>query len=207
VIDRIAHVTPGPGLDPSPDDAHDWLRDELLKPEYQDRNIIGRVIDWFARQFDSGVNAASVSPLLTTLAAVAIFVLLVAGIGWLAARTRRTSLATGAGGAVIDDSRIGAAEYRRRAESALANGDFAGAVIDGFRALARDQIDQGQIEDLPQATARELGVLLARRHPVAADPLMSAAQLFDAVLYGDRPASRQQAHDVLGLDQLVRVRR
>ncbi|MGL5825882.1 MAG: DUF4129 domain-containing protein [Nocardioides sp.] len=194
-------------LNPSPGDARDAIREELLRPEYDDRTVLGRVIEWFARHFDGGVNAASASPLITTMVAVSIFASLAACTGWLLARTRRTtSLATTPAAASLD-AHLSAAEYRRSAESAFATEDFALAIVSGFRALARDQIDRGHLADLPQATARELGALLAKRYPPAADSMRSAAQLFDAVRYGDRPATRQQAHDVLGLDELLRAHR
>lgn len=194
-------------LDPTPDEARSWFREELSRPEYQDRDILNRIIDWFLRQFDNGVNAASGSPILTTLAAVVIFALLVAGASFLAAHTRRTTKASRDVGSIGIDSRISAAEYRRRAEQASAAGDYGTAVVEGFRALATQQVEIGRIEDLPQATAREVAALLNAAFPDSAARLTSAAQLFDAVLYGDHAATRQQAQDVLTIDESLRARR
>ena len=196
-----------PPLDPSPDQAHSWLREELSRPEYQDRDILTRIINWFLRQFDNGVNAASGSPILTTLAAIMIFALLVAGFTFLAARTRRSATSGRDSGSVGIDARISAAEYRQRAEQAFAAGDFGTSVVEGFRALATGQVEAGRIEELPQATAREVGALLIAAFPDIATRLTTAARLFDSVLYGDHAATRDQAQDLLAIDASMRSRR
>ncbi len=194
-------------LDPSPTDARSKLRQELLKPEYDDGNLLTRIVNWFLRQFDGGLATASTSPILTTIAAVAIFALLVAGGAWLAARARRTAQTALRSGPLVADVRVTAAEYRHRAQAALAANDFNTAVIEGFRAIARQQIESGRIEDLPQATAREVGALLASNFTEHSPALIGAALLFDSVLYGDHQASRDEASNLIALDDQLGIRR
>lgn len=194
-------------LDPSPDVARSKLRQELLKPEYDDVDPFTRLINWFLGQFDGGLNTASGSPILSTLAAVAIFALLVGGGAWLASRARRTAQAGVLSGPVVADSRLSATEYRRRAEESLAAGDFNTTVIEGFRALARQQIESGRIEDLPQATAREVSALLGMNFADHSASLITASRLFDTVLYGDHHASRDEAISIISLDDRLGAKR
>lgn len=194
-------------LDPSPDEARRELRRELAQPEYDHGNPLTRLLDWIARQFDSGVEAAADTPLLTTLAAMIVFALLVAGLAVLASRARRTARSIERSGPLGVEMGVSASDYRTRAQTALAADDFHAAVIDGFRALATQQVESGRIENLPQATAREVSALVTVAHPDHAAELAHTSALFDATLYGDHPAGRDDAVRVLSLDDLLGVRR
>ncbi len=103
-------------------------------------------------------------------------------------------------GAVLPADRPTAALLRRRAEEALASGRFSDAVVDGFRALAARQIERGGLDDRPGATAHEIAALLASSYGEHGRRITAAADLFDATLYGERPATDDQARLVLGLD-------
>jgi hypothetical protein len=96
-----------------------------------------------------------------------------------------------------------AAELRRRAERALAEGRHAEAVVEGFRALAVRQVERGRLEDLPGATAHEVAAAVGAAHPGERDRVDRTALLFDEVRYGDRPATRDQAAEVLALDDAL----
>ena len=82
-----------PPLDTPPDEARSKLRRELLRPEYNDQNLLQRILSWVERQVTRGLDAASEAPPLSTLAAMVIFVALVVLIGWLLSRARRTARA------------------------------------------------------------------------------------------------------------------
>ena len=196
-------ATAEPPLDPSPDDAGSLLRRELLNPEYRRRNLLEQVLDWLDRLVTGGIDAASQSPPLSTFAAMLAFLLLALGLGWLLSRARRTARAGRAEGAVLGEEVVSAVQLRARAERALAEGRHADAVVDGFRALALRQVERGHLEDLPGATAHEVALALAAAHPDQRRRVDGSAGLFDAVLYGDRPASRDQAAGVLELDDTL----
>ena len=73
--------------------------------------------------------------------------------------------------------------------------------------MAVRQVERARIDDVPGATAHELAGLLAEATPALADRLRAAADRFDLVLYGDRPATADEARAVLALDDdLVGVR-
>ena len=105
------------------------------------------------------------------------------------------------------DGTVTAAQLRARAEAALAEGRYAPALVDGFRALAVRQVERGRLEDLPGATAHEVAAALATAYPEQRVRVDGSALLFDEVLYGDRPATRDQATGVLALDDELAVRR
>jgi Domain of unknown function (DUF4129) len=196
-----------PPLTPTPDEARSELRRELLRPEYNDQNLIQRFLRWVERQVGRGVDAASQAPPLSTLASMLLLVALVALLAWLVSRARRTARTRDDDRAVLTDEVISADELRARAEAALAAGRHEEAVVDGFRAVATRQVERGRLTDAPGATAHEVAVALAAEFPHLRDRVQSGGALFDAVLYGDRPASAAQAASVIALDDELMARR
>lgn len=189
-----------PPLDPSADDARSLLRQELTKPEYHEANVIERLQRWIQRLFEDGAGAARDVPPLGTFAAIVVALLIAIGVGLLVSRARRTARARTERAPALTDEVVSAAALRARAEAALAEGRFDDALVDAFRALAVRQVERGRIEDLPQATAHELAASLGVEFPAQRHLVDRSADLFDSVLYGDHPATREQAVDVLALD-------
>ena len=196
-------MTLEPPLDPSPDEARHLLERELVHPEYHRHNVLDQLLDWVDRFVNGTVDAASnASPLSTFLAMVA-FLLLALALAWLLSRARRTARADRDRAVVAADEVVTAAELRRRAERALAEGRHAEAVVEGFRALAVRQVERGWLDDLPGATAHEVAAAVGTAHPEARGRVERAALLFDGVRYGDRPATGDQAAEILVLDDAL----
>lgn len=189
-----------PPLDPSPDDASSLLRRELVRPEYHDRDVLRQVLDSVGRLVDGAVDAASGTPPLSTFAAMVAFLLLALAAGWLLSRARRTARAGRDRSVLPADRTVRAADLRARAERALGDGRFEEAVVEGFRALTVRQVERGVLEDRPGATAHEVAAALGGVHARHRQQVDRAATLFDGVRYGDRPATSEQARDVLTLD-------
>jgi hypothetical protein len=194
-------------LDPSPDEARSLMRRELLNPEYYQDNLIQRLLDWLVRQLDRGISAAVDLPAASAFAAMLIAVLLVGGLVWLVSRAQRTARLPRKAPSVFTDEAITAAQLRARAEAALAAGRTEDAVADGFRALAVRQAERGRLDDTPGTTAQEAARVLAGEYPGYGARVGVSATLFDAVIYGDRSATRDQAVDVLELDDELGARR
>jgi hypothetical protein len=184
-------------LDPSPDDARSWMQRELLDPEYHQQNVVERLITWVERQLGGGLATGG---LLSTAAAILVFLLLLGAFAWLLSRIQRTRRSRAAAGPVLGHEVVTAAELRARAEAALADGRPEEALVDGFRALAVRQVERGRLDDSPGATAHEVALLLATEYPQHSARVGDNALLFDLVLYGDRPATTEQATGVLTLD-------
>lgn len=189
-----------PPLVPSGDEARSLLRRELLDPDYRQDDVVRRLLEALRRLVTSGLEAASNAPPLSTLAAMVVALLLVVALVWLVSRARRSPGRPTTGGLVVEDHTVSADEWRSLAETALAEGRHDDVVVDGYRAVAVRAVEEGLLDDLPGSTAHEVAVALRSARPDRADDLMTAAGLFDAVLYGHRPATRDQAVAVLRLD-------
>ncbi len=195
------HLWADPPLVPTPDDARLWLRRELLNPEYHDRNVLQRLLARTQDLLNRGLDAAAGAGPLQTLVSMLVLLALVLALVWLLSRARRSSEGRGRReAAVLTSERLSADALRRRAETALAEGRAAQALLDGFRALTLRQIERGRIEDVPGATAREVSLALDAAFPGQRRRVDDSAARFDSVLYGDRPATADQARDVRRLD-------
>ena len=196
-----------PPLDPSPEQGRGLLRRELLDPEYHREDVVQRLLEWLRRRVLDVLEAASSAPPLSTLAAMAVGLLLVLALIWLATRTRASPRAATGPGAVLPDVSTSAAQWRERADRAHAEGRYSEALVDAFRALAAGQVEQGRLGESPGATAHEVAEALHAAYPAQADGMAEGARLFDLVLYGDRTATREQAELLLDLDaELAGVR-
>jgi hypothetical protein len=196
-----------PPLVPSPEEAESLLRRELIKPEYHEQNLLQQILSWIDRRVSSGLDAASSTPPLSAFAAMVVLALLVGAIAWMLTRARATARTEKEQRAVLTDEKISAAGLRARAEQAFAEERFEDAVVDAYRALAVRQVERGRLDDTPGATAHEVARALADEYPHQRPRVDASAALFDAVLYGDRPATRDQAAGVLALDdELATVR-
>lgn len=192
-----------PPLDPSGDEARRLMRRELADPKYYDADVLQRITDWLERLVDDTITGVSGSGPLSTLLAIIVAFALVAAIVLILSRARRTARAERRAAPALTDEVITAAELRARAEAALAAGDASSALVDAFRALAVRQVERHRIDDVPQATAHELARALAVEFPAHVSAVHHGADLFDQTLYGDRRATREQALELLALDDAL----
>jgi hypothetical protein len=187
------------GLDPTPPQARDWLRQELQGPDYRSPwldSVLRWLTDQIRKLFEGAGHLAGLSPLITVLIALVVIALLV----WVVPRVRRERTVAGSGRVVLDDVMVTARDYRDQAAQALRDGRYDDAVLDGFRAIAKDMSDRGVLEDAPGRTAHEVSLALASPFPDYAERLALAADLFDSVRYGHRRASAHQAGQIQELD-------
>lgn len=197
-----------PPLDPSSGEGRRLLADELSKPEYSTqesplRRAIRVVLDWFSGLFD-GAAGDAISLWWYAGAALALVVILVL-IVWALTRLQPARRATrDEEGGVFDEVGVSAADYRHRARAARDAGDFATAVVDGYRAVASGAIERFVLDDLPGMTAREIATAMAGPFPDEGGALIDAATVFGAVRYGGIAASRADADTVLGLEDRLR---
>lgn len=195
-----SYLLADPPLDPSGDEARSALRRELARPEYHDTDLLQRLQDWLVRFFDDGVRSVGDLSGVPAFLLLLLLVGLLVAIGALVSRARRTARVRDRSAPALTTETITAAQLRARAETALAEGRYDEALLDAFRALAVRQVEDDRIEDLPQATAHELAASLGSAFEGHRERIEAAADTFDAVLYGDRPATREQATAVLALD-------
>lgn len=187
------------GLNPTPVQARNWLRQELAGPQYRSPwlDSAARWVTDRLRSILAGAgHLAGLSPAITALMALAVIALLV----WVLPKVRREPGLAASAGAVLDDVTITARHYRDLATQALRDGRYDEAVLDGFRAIAKDMSDRKVLNDAPGRTAHEVSLALASPFPDHAHALRRAADLFDSVRYGHRGASADQAGQIHELD-------
>ncbi len=196
-----------PPLDPTPDQERDLLRRELLDPAYRQDDLLQRLLDWLRRTVLGVLDAAQSAPPLSAFAAMAVGLLLVLALIWLASRARRAPQQRQHTDALLPDASISAAEWRDRSQRALLEGRTSDALVDAFRAVVARQVERGRLDASPGTTAREVTQVLRAAYPRQAAEMLEGARLFDLVLYGDREPTREQAELVLALDdELAGVR-
>lgn len=195
-----------PPLDPDAPTARRWLREELAKPAYHESVSWQERLDrWIAQHLPEGVSMAGSQ----VGAAVLITVLLitVALIAWQVRRFRGGSRQRSQPGSVFEDTTLSAREHRRRAEQALAGGDNATAVVEYFRAIARDLEERTIITPRAGRTAHEVALEAGPLLPGQVDSLRAAADTFDSVLYGGLLPDASRATQLRDIDAAVRATR
>jgi hypothetical protein len=189
-----------PPLDPTVEQARAWLAHELAAPAYaDDRNLLDRFRDWLGEQL-SGVGGPPSAPGWALPVALVVLAVVVAAILVVAVRRSPVVSRAGAGGGVLDEPHLTSADYRARAEAALARGAAATATADAFRAVAASAAERTLLDDVPGRTAHEIGTTLATVFPAEAGEVRDAADLFDRVVYGRVPVEVEDARRVLDLD-------
>jgi hypothetical protein len=194
------------GLSPTPPQARDWLQQELQGSDYHSPwldSVVRWISDLLDKIFAGAGRVAGLTPAITALIAVVVIALLV----WILPKVRREPMVAAEDGAVLDDGTITAARYRELAAQARIDGRYDDALLNGFRAIAKDMSDRSVLNDAPGRTAHEVSLALASPFPDHAGRLVRAADLFDSVRYGHRRSSAEQAGQILDLDaELVRTR-
>jgi hypothetical protein len=192
-------------LDPSSDEARRWLQEELAKGAYNPQpGLVERFLEWLDRLLSTTTESGAPSFLLPV---VVVLVLAVLALVLLTVLRRETRPAGPGSGHVLDVPDVDAATLRRRARAAAERADWDGAVLDGVRTVARSGVERAVLDDAPGRTAHEVALALGDPFPTESAALLRAADSFDAVRYGHRRATQEQARDVLALDdRLVATR-
>lgn len=193
---------------PGPDEARERLGRELLRPEYHEEDLLQRLVDAVKRFFAQAVEGAAGLPLASVAAALVIGLVLVLVTAVLLSRLRSSGGRRGQrGGPVLGEHRLSADEHRAAAQEAYDRGDHGTCVTEAFRAVVLRPVEAGTLVERPGATAaelaRELGRLDLSPDGARRRRTDDLARLFDAVVYGHRPASAEQAAEALAVDDLT----
>lgn len=205
----IAVLLPAEVFVPDGDDARQWAQEELSKAEYQAAKpnwfdqFAADVAEWFFGLF-TGDGAGSVAPLALTLIAIAVVAaLVVALLVWGRPRASRTIRRRG--DLLGEKNDRTAAQLRADAERRAREGDWSGAVVLRFRALARGLLERDLIDPAPGATAQGIAREAAPALPGMADALHEAASLFDSVRYLGSDADEAQYRTLAATDDAVQA--
>jgi len=197
-------VTWAAGPPVSRQDGQRLARDELSRAIFHPHpSLTQRVLALVDRVLDQLFKAGSSFPggwwavvALAALAALAAAVVL-NRVGPLA-RAHRADDRRQAGRLVLS-----AADHRARAAQLAATGDYAGAILDGVRAVARELEERNLLSPRPGRTAAEIAAEAALALPADAGPLRTSARLFDDICYGGRPGTAAGYAVVQELDRRI----
>ncbi|MEO6826294.1 MAG: DUF4129 domain-containing protein [Microbacteriaceae bacterium] len=193
-------------VDPDVPTARQWLTDELRDPAYRaaeptwfDR-ASKAMQDWLGSLFQpSGGDFSALVPLVVTVLVAALIVaaFLIFGIPRLNRRSARDGVILGS-----DDHR-NSTQLRASAATAARAEDWAGAIMETFRAIARSLSERTVITMFPGTTAREVAARAALAFPEFAPALREAAAAFDSVRYQGGAGSRGSYLAIAELDRAL----
>ncbi|MGV8876558.1 MAG: DUF4129 domain-containing protein [Rhodoglobus sp.] len=195
-------------VDPSSDDATNWLLEELSKAPYQAARPT--LFDRAAKAFSDWLNSLTIGDgtalptlVLVILAALLTSALIAAIIVYGVPRLNRKSQHAATLFGETDDRT--AAQLRTAAQNAAARDDYAAAVTDMFRSIARGLTERTIISMTPGTTAHGCANKAATALPQFRDELASSADTFDRVRYMRKPATRSQYEQIAHLEAHIRA--
>ncbi|QKG25158.1 DUF4129 domain-containing protein [Actinomadura verrucosospora] len=108
---------------------------------------------------------------------------------------------------LLEDKPSSALDHRDAAERLAAEGQWAEAIRERLRAIARDLEERAVLAPRPGRTADELAAEAGEAVPELADALRAGVRIFDDVWYGDRPGTAERYAQVKELDERLRAAR
>lgn len=190
-----------PPVLPAAEEARRWAAEELAKPEYREAapslldTLWRNFLDWLHSLDGSQGNAAQVPS-----AVIAIVIAAIIAASIILARPRLNARARQAKDVFEQETALGAADYRARAEAAAAAGNWGDAVVNRFRAVVRSAEHRTVLDPRPGRTADEAARALSGQFRAEAGPLRWAAATFDGIRYGNRSAGSGQYLEMVELD-------
>lgn len=187
-------------IDIDRDTAHDAAQNELAKSIYPKPSPSEAIMDWIedllyrvmARTSEVTGGWFTVAVLIVLLV---VAIVVAVRIARRAMRTNRSEQM-----ALFDDHELSAAEHRATAERHAASQQWSPAIRHRVRAVARQLEENGVLDRVPGRTATELARVAGRALPALADELVTAAEAFNDVTYGERPGTEAAYRSIVALD-------
>lgn len=214
----LRHFSPyspdSPPLDPTASQARAQLAQELAKPQYTSakpspiQEALQKFLDWVGSLFQGAGSAVSGGGPALIVIVIVVVVIAAVIVGFLVfglPRINRRSKSTG--GLFGDDDDRDSNSLRRAAEQAAARGDFAAAIEEEFRAIARNLSERVIVTTFPGTTAHGFAVQAATAFPEFGGELARTADVFDAVRYLGSTATEVEWLAVKSLEERLRTAR
>ncbi|GAC1313191.1 MAG: DUF4129 domain-containing protein [Acidimicrobiales bacterium] len=192
---------------PDPDLARHVARQILARPEFQiaPESPIDRLRHWVLQQIARAVDAA-LSGRATVLGIILLVLVAVVAVLLVRRFSRSLQRDPGAVGVSLTDPRRAPAEWLAEAAECEQRGDWRGSLRARYRALVAELAARHLVDEIPGRTTGEYRLLVGRALPDAADPFNGATDLFEAAVYGDRPAGPAENDAIAGLSGRVLAR-
>jgi len=186
--------------------AREWAVQELSRQEYQDAEpgLGERLLRWFWDLLNRIEVGAGTPPapalILLTLLVAAVILYAVRRAGGLHRNARRKPVR------VLPTGHTTAADHRAAAQRHTDAEEWGPAVIERFRAIARELEERVLLSPQPGRTAREVARDGGAARPDLAADLLIAARYFDDVSYGRLSVGRSADQALRDLDDRLRTR-
>lgn len=187
---RRFEVSPGPPLEPSAEQARRWAQEELAKREYRSsEGASERILAWLRDLLNPyyerlGSAGSPSSAIASTVLVILVVIALVWAINRFGMPALRGSSPFDGGVFEGGDAARTAQEHRDAASAAERNGEYSAAVMERFRAIARELEQRAVLIPQPGRTASEIARQAGTSLPAVSARLAGAATLFDSVCYG-----------------------
>jgi Domain of unknown function (DUF4129) len=194
-------------VQPDRGQARTWALQELARPEYQAAKpgLINRVLTWIldkvARLFEIGGPSGLVGVAVVGLLVAAVVTYILYRTGGLRPTARRERAE------VFSGPQATAADHRAAADRHATAGQWDRAVVERFRAIARELEERALLSPQPGRTAVEVATDGGRALPDLAADLRAAARSFDDVSYGHLTVDRSADLALRELDDRLRAAR
>jgi hypothetical protein len=207
-------VFQGMGLVTDPigrDEARELARRELDKPIYHRdepsvlEKFLTKLRDWLDSLLGHTHQPGSGGGGGGTIAMIVIVVLILAAIGlilWWARGGRNTRSERDA---LLDGGPSAAKDHRAIAERHAAAGEWAEAIRERLRAIARSLEERVILEPRAGRTADELAAEAGLALPEHAEELVLGVRVFDDIWYGDRPGTAEGYAQLKRLDEKLQA--
>ncbi|MGV9802751.1 DUF4129 domain-containing protein [Mycobacterium sp. NPDC003449] len=195
------------GIDIDRDAARDAAQNELTKPSYPRSSPTEQFTDWINELLYRLASKGSTVPggwFTIAVLAILVVVLIVVAVR-IARRTMRTD--RDAPPTLFGGQELSAAEHRASAQHYAAEGNWAAAIRHRLRAVARHLEETAILEPVPGRTATELARDAAAVLPRLSGELLTAANAFNDVTYGEQPGTEAAYRMVADLDGRLPERR
>ncbi|MGI8328819.1 DUF4129 domain-containing protein [Actinomadura scrupuli] len=193
------------------DQARDLARRELDKPIYHrdEPSVLDRFFDRVGEWLDSlfrqthGPGPGGGGGGVLAMIVIVVLILVVVGLVlWWARGGRNTKSEREA---LLEGTPSAARDHRALAERHAAAGEWAEAIRERLRAIARGLEERVILDPRPGRTADELAAEAGVALPEHAEELMLGVRIFDDVWYGDRPGTEAGYARLKRLDERVQA--
>jgi hypothetical protein len=196
-------------LDPNSEQARRWAVEELSHREYQQARpgLVTRALAWLLDQVQRWLDALPAGSTAWWALGLGLLLAVVAGVvGYAIWRAGGLGSVTGSGaaGSVFGEAATRtAAEHRAASAAAEAGNDWELAVLERFRAIARELEERTVLAARPGRTAGEVAQEAGAVLGGLREGLHQAARVFDAVRYGGRAATAEHVERLRAVDAEV----
>jgi uncharacterized protein DUF4129 len=192
-------------VQPDRDQAREWAVQELSRREYQEArpDPLERALRWVWDAINGISTDVGAPPLLGLLVVTIVIALVVTyavrRAGGLHGTARRRTAP------VLPTRHTTAADHRAAAERHADAEEWDQAVVEQFRAVARELEERALLSPQPGRTALEVAREAGKSRPDLAADLLKAARSFDDVSYGHLTVGRPAYTALLDLDGRLRT--